>query len=237
MWLQHVEGDVEEPCGERREVHTICGELQWTRRRFRQSLADSCAELEASMGTWNVKRIKRALQKVKFADGCPPCPGLIRRAEKEVWYLEVKLNRILASGVLQRGNVDIDFDAGVIKINKEIPFDAKTPPEDPTANFKDEQAEKDAAVILKDLAEVVATFDEAVVIEGHTGGTEPHEYWQALGNNRAARIVEEIERCGVRDEIAIPRGVPGGGVYFHVRKATLLEADEEMFATKENKLD
>ena len=50
------------------------------------------------------------------------------------------------------------------------------------------------------------------VVEGHTGGTDPKDYWQELADNRAKLICLTLVRCGrkerrektVRDQMRLP---------------------------------
>lgn len=50
-----------------------------------------------------------------------------------------------------------------------------------------------------------------MIVEGHTGGTSPPEYWQELADNRAKLICTTLVRKGVKPSLIQPLGVPGGG--------------------------
>merc|ERR1719171_3033078 len=61
-------------------------------------------------------------------------------------------------------------------------------------------------------------------MEGHTGSTNPPQFWQSLADNRAIYIVRRLEgEFGVPPLRAIPYGKPGGGVYVDIRRAAFRE--------------
>ena len=66
--------------------------------------------------------------------------------------------------------------------------------------------------ILKDLATVVTTYNEKMIVEGHTGRIEPKDYWQELADNRSKLIVKTlVKKENVDPDLLIPKGMPGGG--------------------------
>ena len=58
---------------------------------------------------------------------------------------------------------------------------------------------------------MIRAFRKPMAIEGHTGETQPEEYWGALAQNRANLIVDLMtEHLGVPRDLAVPRVVPVG---------------------------
>ena len=58
---------------------------------------------------------------------------------------------------------------------------------------------------------MLIAYEEPMVVEGHTGGTSPVEYWQELADNRAQLICDTLVRKGVKRHLIRPHGEPGGG--------------------------
>lgn len=180
-------------------------------------------ELRASLKTWNHLRVKRALHTVQtHCLACRQPPSVITDAETYLWHLQKKIKALKQSGVLKRGNVSIDFDNCVVNMDVEISFMSRQPP-DATADITDGK-EEEAERVMADLAVVVNIFQVSMVIEGHTGATEPADYWGELALNRAKLISETmVENYGVSAMLALPRGEPGGGAKVVVRPAALKE--------------
>lgn len=175
-------------------------------------------DLNSALETWNCARIKKALQVAKFhCSGCRMPGTIINEAEAKLWDLTRKFKRLRDLGVLQRGNVSIDYNKCQVNIDKDIPFENRKEP-DTSAEFKKGDEEK-AERIVQDLSIVVATLKVSMVLEGHTGATEPWNYWQALAKNRAILINDTMVRFGVPDCLGIPVGCPGGGAKVIVRPA------------------
>jgi hypothetical protein len=119
--------------------------------------------------------------------------------------------------VLGRGTVGIDFDNCTINIEKDIDFENRKPP-DTSAEFK-EGTEDDVRLVLEDVAIVVKAFRAPMIVEGHTGATDPMDYWSALAQNRAQKICEVMYEFGCTPDQLRPKGCPGGGAYVAVRPA------------------
>jgi hypothetical protein len=113
--------------------------------------------------------------------------------------------------------VDIDFDNCTIKIEKDIDFETRKPP-DASAEFK-AGTEEDTRMVLEDVATVVKAFKAPMIVEGHTGATDPPAYWGELAQNRATAICEVMYEFGCTPEMLRPKGCPGGGAYVAVRPA------------------
>lgn len=59
-----------------------------------------------------------------------------------------------------------------------------------------------------------------MIVEGHTGATDPHDYWQALADNRALLICRTLEQHGgVPSSLVKAIGVPGGGALVRIYPA------------------
>lgn len=201
----HAEHREECPC--RREACPCCQML------VPQSKLDHhrevCEELEAALRSWRLKRLESATQAAERH--CAHCRVEHRRLHAAVSLAADLQERIHAvMPVLARGHVTIDFDTREVAVATNIPFAARKPP-DSSAEFKPGEEEV-ANSVIADLAVVIRTFEVPMVIEGHTGETEPEDFWRPLSQNRANLIVELMEsQLGVRPGLAIPLGCPGGG--------------------------
>eukprot|EP00746_Dinoflagellata_sp_MGD_P168078 gnl/MRDRNA2_/MRDRNA2_99227_c0_seq1.p1 gnl/MRDRNA2_/MRDRNA2_99227_c0~~gnl/MRDRNA2_/MRDRNA2_99227_c0_seq1.p1 ORF type:complete len:737 (+),score=132.27 gnl/MRDRNA2_/MRDRNA2_99227_c0_seq1:97-2307(+) len=175
-------------------------------------------DLASAVESWNCPRIKKVLQVAKYhCSGCRMPGTMVNDAEAKLWDLTRKFKRLRDLGVLKRGNVSIDYDKCQVNIDKDIPFENRKEP-DTSAEFKKGDEEK-AERIVQDLSCVVSTLKVSMVLEGHTGATEPWQYWQELAKNRAILINDTMVRFGVPDCLGIPVGCPGGGAKVIVRPA------------------
>jgi hypothetical protein len=195
-----------------------CG--QRVRQKDLQHHVDVEKELLKSAETWNVIRIKRALHVAKFhCMGCRLQGKILDDVEIKYWHLARKIKKLRETGVLNRGNVSLDYDNCNINMDKEIPFANRSQP-DTSADFADGKSEM-ARQIINDLSIVINCFQMGMVLEGHTGATEPYEYWSELAANRAGLLSQiMVEDYGVAKLLAIPKGCPGGGAKVIVRPAT-----------------
>lgn len=110
---------------------------------------------------------------------------------------------------MQRGTVAIDLDTNTVLIKRPIRFAPRKPP-DSSAEFEEAHLQQ-AEETVGDLATVLICYEEPMIVEGHTGGTNPPEYWQELADNRAKLICQTLGRKGVKLSLIQPLGVPGGG--------------------------
>lgn len=179
--------------------------------------------LQKALLTWNVKKIRAAIDncvpkghkrhesfkeaKFRGVKGTELPKHVLSAAERYLQKLEEKV--ILVQPVIKRGNVSIDFDACSVVISKTIQFASRKPP-DASAELQPDSL-KESDEIITDLATVLSAFQTKMIVEGHTGSTDPPGYWQALADNRAKLLVGLLEKKGVPKGVAIPRGSPGGG--------------------------
>lgn len=173
--------------------------------------------LHDRLQTWNAEKLRATIHEGRdhccdaecpWRQNCTGCKlpaKVIRAAEAYLHELEAKVRAV--KPVVAKGRVSIDFDNCLVGIEASIAFCARKPP-DASAEFESREA---AMEIIQDLATVIMAFGTAVVIEGHTGQTEPAEYWGALATNRASLICNQLTRCGVQRNLVQPKGCPGGG--------------------------
>jgi len=114
--------------------------------------------------------------------------------------LQRNLHRVEA-----RGNVQVDFDMGLIRLVNPISFTPKTTRDEPKAEFSRPEV---AVAICRDLAEVAVLFGCPMSVEGHTKGGEG-EFWQTLANDRARVVVEKIVEAGGDESKITSEGKPG----------------------------
>lgn len=95
---------------------------------------------------------------------------------------------------VQLGGLDESSIYVQVSIDAEIKFASRKPP-DTSAEY-DDGSQEQAVAIVGDLAVVVGAFETKMIIEGHTGSTDPPDYWQALAENRANLIVDTLVRRG-----------------------------------------
>merc|ERR1711865_738081 len=98
--------------------------------------------------------------------------------------------------VLKRKKISINADICGVDILGVIKFENRAPP-DTSADFE-QSSKREALSIISDLSQVVAAFETAMVVEGHTGATTPEDYWQALAENRALLIVKHMLEQNVK---------------------------------------
>jgi outer membrane protein OmpA-like peptidoglycan-associated protein len=104
-----------------------------------------------------------------------------------------------------RGNIQVNFDTGDVRLLRPINFQPRTTKDTPSAVFT--QADV-ASAICRDLAEVMKLFDCPIEVEGHTKGGEG-EFWQTLANERARVVVEKMVEFGAAAGKISSRGKPG----------------------------
>lgn len=73
------------------------------------------------------------------------------------------------------------------------------------------------------------------MIEGHTGGEDPPEYWGALAKNRARLLVNFLVEREVPLRLLHAKGVPGGGAKVLVYPFVDPEKERERQAKREKK--
>lgn len=178
------------------------------------------ATLRDAVARWNVQRIRDALdaavgpQHPRWALKKCHCESCIFPHAEVIVPVEARLRRLeekvrLVEPICKKGNVEMLYDACSVRIDKEIAFENRKPP-DASAAFV-VSSQKVAEEVLKDLSIVLKAFLEPMIIEGHTGATDPPEYWQLLATNRAILIVKFLEMGGVPQGLCKPKGCPGGG--------------------------
>lgn len=133
--------------------------------------------------------------------------NVVEACEGYLANLEERVGRALP--VIPRGFVTIDFDKCSVDINGSIKFASRQPPD--TSAEIEAGGLKEADEIIGDLATVLSSFGTKMVVEGHTGNTEPVVFWQALADNRSRMLVRLLEAKGVPRGVAVPKGYPGGG--------------------------
>lgn len=115
--------------------------------------------------------------------------------------IDLRLHEIQA-----RGNVRVDTRTGTMEVVKPIDFVRRKSSEEPTAVLANPAQ---ATNTLDDMAEVAQLFDhDTLVVEGHTKGGE-NDFWQALADDRARLVVEELSKRGIGAERLQPKGLPG----------------------------
>lgn len=176
-------------------------------------------QLRRAVVTWNVARIADALDhgvgpdhhrfnlKVCKCEGCVMPLDMVRACEGRLRRLQAKVRAV--EPICRKGNIKVDYDNCAVLIQKTIPFCNRKPP-DTSAEIQPD-ALADTNEVLTDLAVVLRAFMEPMVIEGHTGGETPPEYWTELATNRAKYIVDFLVKQGVRKDLVIAKGCPGGG--------------------------
>lgn len=176
-------------------------------------------ELRRCLARWNVNDLRRALlaaigpshpryaQKKCKCSSCILPDVLVGPIEARLHRLEEKA-RVVAP-ISKKGLIIVDYENDTVRIERPINF-AKRKQPDTSAELEPGGA-AEAYRTLRDLAVVLNAYMEDMVVQGHTGGEEPREYWQALAFNRAKLIVSLLEEEGVPPGILEARGEPGGG--------------------------
>lgn len=225
----------ENECVNRLEMCTLgCGQL--VRAKHREHHEQVEKELQDSLGTWDYVRINSAFKMATtHCAGCRLPGDILDPALSYSWNLKRKIKMLRDSQVLTRGNVSIDYQKCMINIEKTIPFENRKEP-DTSAEFKSGD-EESALIIIRDLAIVLNIFKSTMVIEGHTGATEPRKYWTALANNRSKLICQILFQQKVPRACVIAKGVPGGGAKVLVKPATLQEVFESFDTDGSGKID
>jgi hypothetical protein len=108
-----------------------------------------------------------------------------------------------------RGTVSVDEAKRSVSILKPIEFATRKPPDTSAELEHSRQAE--AIITIKDVALVLRAYMEKMIVEGHTGATEPASYWNTLAQNRANLICSILVENGVSSGLLEPIGVAGGG--------------------------
>jgi len=184
-------------------------------------------ELLNSLKTWNISQMKHCLNiSMSQCAACRVSDELVCKAKARIADCQRMMQTIRQHGILNMPGVSINLNACSIELGAGIPLATRAPPDDSPAIA--DGAEADVDRTLKDLAVLLNAVGESMVVEGHTGDTNPPEYWQSLAMNRAKFVVDLLEtKYGVPRLRALPRGAPGGGVKVVLTRATL----QEVFAT------
>jgi hypothetical protein len=219
-------------------VHEVATKMQHDREAMPPACCSVWEAVDFYSDTWSVDHLRYAVEVASVhCDECAKNKVLIENGQEAIRELAPKVEN--AKPVINRGNVKIDFVNKTIEIMKEIPFENRKAP-DTSAEFA-EGTDDAVAEILLDLAIILATFvtpDKAMVIEGHTGGTDPKDYWKELAQNRANKIFEVISTAPMPPgqktltieewrQVAIPEGCPGGGAKVIVKPKKAKGAQKE----------
>jgi outer membrane protein OmpA-like peptidoglycan-associated protein len=121
----------------------------------------------------------------------------------------LKEKRQQCDEALARGTVSVDEAKRSVSILKPIEFATRKPPDTSAELEHSRQAE--AIITIKDVALVLRAYMEKMIVEGHTGATEPASYWNTLAQNRANLICSILVENGVSSGLLEPIGVAGGG--------------------------
>ena len=113
------------------------------------------------------------------------------------------------SAALARGTVSLDEKTKTVTILKPIEFATRKPPDSSAELEHSRQAE--AMTTIKDVAVVLKAYMEKMIVEGHTGATEPASYWNTLAQNRADLICSILVEFGVSPSLLQAVGAAGGG--------------------------
>eukprot|EP00747_Dinoflagellata_sp_TGD_P188746 gnl/TRDRNA2_/TRDRNA2_48162_c0_seq1.p1 gnl/TRDRNA2_/TRDRNA2_48162_c0~~gnl/TRDRNA2_/TRDRNA2_48162_c0_seq1.p1 ORF type:complete len:257 (+),score=47.00 gnl/TRDRNA2_/TRDRNA2_48162_c0_seq1:39-773(+) len=103
------------------------------------------------------------------------------------------------------GNIRVDLNTGRVDVIREIMFVPRQTTQDPHAEFADPRT---AGGVLDDIAAVASIFGDKVNIEGHTRGGES-DFWQALADDRARLVGEELMTRGIDRSLLYTKGFPG----------------------------
>merc|ERR1719171_76496 len=115
----------------------------------------------------------------------------------------------MTNAAFARGTVSVDERTKSVTILKPIEFATRKPP-DTSAEL--EYSRLDEAVsTIKDVAIVLKAYMEKMIVEGHTGATEPALYWNTLAQNRADLICSILVDYGVSPGLLEAVGAAGGG--------------------------
>lgn len=104
-----------------------------------------------------------------------------------------------------RGNIQVNFDTGDVRLLRPITFQPRTTKDTPTAIFTQPDL---ANAICQDLSEVMKLFDCPIQVEGHTKGGES-EFWQTLADARARVVVGKMVEFGADRDKITSCGRPG----------------------------
>jgi outer membrane protein OmpA-like peptidoglycan-associated protein len=172
--------------------------------------------LQAAVRNWDPDAIKDAIEE---AVGVLPRP-VIQACTARMDRLNQK--RKDCAEAFSRGTVSVNERRHIVSILKPIEFATRQFPDD-SADF--EPAKKGEALqTIKDIAVCLKAYMEPMVVEGHTGNTDPPEYWTSLATNRANLICGCLVDEGVPKDLLFPTGVAGGGsnveIYPHVPQRT-----------------
>ena len=91
--------------------------------------------------------------------------------------------------------MEVDERRKILTISTPIKFARRAPP-DTSAELEDSD-KKDSISSIKDLATALKTYMARIIIEGHTGASNPADYWSALAKNRAELICSILLKNGV----------------------------------------
>lgn len=160
-----------------------------------------------------VKRLARSLQREKEDREMLEVQHGELQSEVETLKAHISELDFFATNDLQkalhiielRGNVQVNFDTGDVKLLRPISFQPRTTKDTPVATFTQPEI---ANSICQDLAEVMKLFDCPIEVEGHTKGGEG-EFWQTLANERARVVVQKMVEFGAPANKITSRGRPG----------------------------
>jgi hypothetical protein len=176
-----------------------------------------CTEISNAICTWNIPRIAQAMENgERHCAACRMEHSRLHRAFTVISSLTPKIRAVQPA--LARGHISIDYDNCSIGVETNVPFAPRKQP-DTSAEFA--QGQEDLAFeVIADLSIVIKAFGAPMIVEGHTGQTEPKDYWEELAKNRAQCITKLLEeQLQVPPGLAIPMGCPGGGAKVIVRPA------------------
>lgn len=189
--------------------------------------------LRSAMKTWDVSRLKNCIKKAEgHCAFCRQSEKTLRKARANATKVQKAMANIKRSGAMEIPGISFDLETCTITLENGLPLAKRQPPDD-SAAFK-EGCEEEALKILKNIATILNSFGICMAMEGHTGDTDPPDFWQSLADNRGAFIVGILEaKFGVPKYRCIPYGKPGGGVIVNIRKA----AFKEVFALMDTDKD
>jgi hypothetical protein len=189
----------------------------WVERRNLDLHVGVCKEISAAVKTWNIPRIQVAMENgERLCAASRMEHNRLHRAFGIVSKLQPKITQVQPA--LARGHISIDYDNCAIGVETNIPFAARKQP-DTSAEFAEGQEDL-AFEVIADLSVVIKAFGVPLIVEGHTGQTEPAEYWGELAENRARVITDLLEqKLNVEKGLVTPMGCPGGGAKVVVRPA------------------
>jgi hypothetical protein len=188
-----------------------------------EAVAEHCAvreELQQILHSWNGDAIDAAITKIagpeypeRFAKKedkrfhCRFPPQVVKTCLARMERLKGK--RQACEQAIARKSVSVDESTRAVSILKPLEFATRKPPD--TSAELEYSRHAEAISTLKDVAIVLKEYMEKMIVEGHTGATEPADYWNTLAQNRANLICSILVENGVRKDLLEPVGCAGGG--------------------------